>query len=117
MKDGDIEVPPFNKNQIIQFHPSQVWLQLNKVKTNKATVHGDLPIRLVKEFSAYMAEPFTDIINTSIRRGEYPKIYKYEISTPVPKVFPPEKVDQMRNISGLLTFDKVFEKLIRSHDC
>ena len=112
IKDGDIEIPPFTENQVIQFHPSQVWLQLSKIKTNKATVKGDLPAKLIKEFAAYLAEPFTDIINTSLRRGEYPKIYKYEVSTPVPKVFPPERVDQMRNISGLLNFDKVMEKLI-----
>ena len=59
-----------------------------------------------------MAEPLTDIINTSLRRGEYPNIYKFESSTPVPKVFPPRKVDQMRNISGLLTFNKVMEKML-----
>ena len=47
-----------------------------------------------------------------MRRGEYPKVCKFEICTPVPKVHPPESVDQLRNISGLLTFDKVFEKLI-----
>ena len=82
------------------------------MKTNKATVRGDLPARLIKEFAAYLAEPFTDIVNTSLRRGEYPQIYKYEVSTPVPKVFPPTRVDQMRNISGLLNFDKVMEKLI-----
>ena len=39
-------------------------------------------------------------------------MYKYEISTLVPKVFPPERVEQMRNISGLLTFDKVMKKMI-----
>ena len=83
-----------------------------KIKTNKATVKGDIPAKLIKEFAAYLAEPFTDIINTSLSRGEYPQIYKYEVSTPVPKSFPPEKVSQMRNISGLLTFDKVMEKMI-----
>ena len=112
LKNDDIEVPPFTKDQILQFRPSQVWLQLSKVKTNKSTVSGDLPAKLIKEFAAYLAEPFTDIINTSLKRGEYPQIYKYEISTPVPKVFPPQKVDQMRNISGLFTFDKVMEKMI-----
>ena len=85
---------------------------MTKVRTNKATVPGDLPARLIKEFAAYLAEPLTDIINTSLIRGEYPSIYKFEYSTPVPKVFPPEKVIQMRNISGLLTFDKIMEKLI-----
>ena len=51
-------------------------------------------------------------MNTSVRRGEYPKIYKFEISTPVPKVYPTETKSQLRNISGLFNFDKVFEKLL-----
>ena len=60
----------------------------------------------------YLAEPLTDIINASVRRGEYPRIYKYEISTPVPKKFPPKNTSEIRNISGLLTFDKIFETLL-----
>ena len=40
------------------------------------------------------------------------KIYKFEISTPVPKKYPVESVSNMRNISGLLTADKIFEKLL-----
>ena len=54
----------------------------------------------------------THIYNASIERGEYPKIYKFEICTPVPKLHPTENVTQLRNISGLLNFDKIFEKLI-----
>ena len=50
--------------------------------------------------------------NTSLKRGEYPRIYKFEISTPVPKVYPTESTSQLRNISGLLNFDKIMEKLI-----
>ena len=105
LQTEDIKIPHFTQGQIPQFHLSQVWLHLTKLKTNKSTVRGDLPAKLIKEFAAYLADPFTDIINTSLRRGEYPQIYKYEI-------FPPEKVEQMRNISGLLTFDKVMDKMI-----
>ena len=82
------------------------------MQTNKATVPGDVPVKLIKFFAAYLAEPLADIINTSIKRGEYPNIYKFEVSTPVPKVYPPQKISQLRNISGLLTFDKVMEKLL-----
>ena len=64
------------------------------------------------KIAAYIADPLTDILNTSIKRGEYPQIYKYETSTPVPKVYPTERTDQLRNISGLLNFDKIIEKLI-----
>ena len=73
---------------------------------------GDFPARFIKHFAPYLAEPFTDIINTSIARGEYPHIYKFEVSTPVPKVYPTLKVSQLRNISGLLNFDKIMEKLL-----
>ena len=54
----------------------------------------------------------TDLINASIRRGNWPDIFKMEIVTPVPKEFPPQSLDHLRNISGLLNIDKVAEKLI-----
>ena len=112
LKTEDISVPPFSEKDIPQFHPSQVWLHLTQLKTNKATVPGDFPAKLIKQFAAYLAEPLTDIINTSVRLGEYPQLYKFEICTPVPKSYPPQTTSQVRNISGLLTFDKIMEKLI-----
>ena len=112
LKTEDIKVPPFAKHQVPQFHPSQVWFLLSKLQTNKATVPGDFPAKLCKHFAAYLADPLTDVINTSIMRGEYPNIYKFEISTPVPKKYPPTSTALLRNISGLLTFDKIMEKLI-----
>ena len=54
----------------------------------------------------------TTFINFILVKFEYPQVYKKEICTPVPKIFPPEKIKQMRNISGLFNFDKVMEKLI-----
>ena len=88
LKKEDVSIPPFCKEDIPQFHPSQVWLRLSQIKTNKATVAGDFPAKLIKMFAAYIAEPLTDIINSSIRRGEYPQIYKFEVCTPVPKAYP-----------------------------
>ena len=63
-------------------------------------------------FAAYLAEPLADVINTSIRRGEYPQLYKFEISTPVPKKYPPRSTSEIRNISGLLNVDKIMETLL-----
>ena len=51
-------------------------------------------------------------MNSAVRRGEYPEIYKFEVSTPVPKTYPTQKVSQLRNISGLFNFNKVIEKLL-----
>ena len=112
LKTEDIEVPHFDESEIPYFHPAQVWFTLSRLSTNKATVPGDVPATLIKQFAAYLAEPFADILNTSVRQGEYPQIYKFEVCTPVPKQFPPENTSHLRNISGLLTFDKVMEKLL-----
>ena len=77
-------MPPFSDDDIPQFHPSQVWLRLTQLKTNKATVPGDFPARLIKQFAAYIAEPLTDIINTGVRQGEYPQLYKYPCTQVLP---------------------------------
>ena len=112
LNKDDISVPHFKDSDVPVFSSAQVWFALTKLNTNKATVPGDFLAKLIKHFAAYLAEPLSDILNTSVRRGEYPKIYKFEISTPVPKVYPTQKVSQLRNISGLLNFDKIFEKLL-----
>ena len=112
LRKEDITVPEHSEKDVPQFQPAQVWFHLARMKTNKATVPGDFPAILIKQFAAYLAEPLCDVINTSIRRGEYPQIYKFEISTPVPKVHPPKTTSEIRNISGLLNFDKITEKLL-----
>ena len=112
LKSEDISVPYCAKSEIPHFSPAQVWFAFTKLNTNKSTVSGDVPAKLIKEFAGYLAEPLTDILNTSVGRGEYPKIYKFEVSTPVPKSHPTEKLTQLRNISGLFIFDKVMEKLL-----
>ena len=44
--------------------------------------------------------------------GAWGKLYKAEIITTVPKCFPPESLNDLRNISGLLKFNKIAEKLV-----
>ena len=112
LTDNDISFPTFEKSEIPKFSPAKVWFALTKLNPNKSTVPGDFPAKLSKYFAAYLAEPLADIIITSVERGEYPQIYKFELCTPVPKVHPTEKVSQLRNISGLFHFDKIMEKLL-----
>ena len=63
-------------------------------------------------FAAEISIPLSDIVNASMRLGAWSKLYKAEMVTPVPKCFPPKSPDELRNISGLLTFDKVSEQLV-----
>ena len=31
LKTDDVKVPPFTQDQVLQFHPSQVWLKMTKI--------------------------------------------------------------------------------------
>ena len=50
---------------------------------------GDVPAKVFKLFGAELAKPVTDVINCCLRQGIWPSIYKLEVVTPVPKIFPP----------------------------
>ena len=67
-----------------------------------ASVPGDLPMRIIKEFCDELSQPLTHLINSCLSQGVYPNIWKVEYVTPVPKVLPPEKLKDLRKISGLL---------------
>ena len=47
-----------------------------------------------------------------IKSGLYPDLWKVEMVTPVPKVHPPEKLEDLRKISWLINCSKVTDKLI-----
>ena len=85
LKTSDISVPHYAQSEIPVLSSAQVWFALDRLNANKSTVPGDFPAKLCKHFAAYLAEPLADILNTSVGRGEYPKIYKFGICTPVPK--------------------------------
>ena len=112
LKSEDISVSPISPKEIPQFESVQVWWLLSQLKTSKSTVQGDIPAKIFKEFAAFIAEPLTHVYNSSLLQGKYPNIYKFEVSTPIPKKHPVHKMEEMRNISGLLTADKIFEKLL-----
>ena len=109
---SDIKLEHFEAPDVPKFSPKEVQNELEQIKTNKATPPGDIPPKLVKIFPSFLSIPLCDILNTTIRMGEWSKLYKCEYVTPIPKVFPPKSIDEMRNISGLLLFDKIAEKLI-----
>ena len=49
----DISMPSFSPEDVPQFGPGRVWLLLAGIKTNKATIPGDFPPKLIKMFAAY----------------------------------------------------------------
>ena len=86
--------------------------KLESIKTNKSVPPGDIPPTLAKMFAKEVSSPLCDVINSPIKLGQWSKLYKKESITPVPKVFPPQSPNELRNISGLLLFNKIAEGLI-----
>ena len=83
-----------------------------EIDTSKSNLKEDVPAKILKSFAQNLAEPVTEIINASIVQGVWPDMFKLEIVTPVPKAQPVKKIDDLRNISGLLNLNKIAEKII-----
>ena len=75
-------------------------------------VKNDIPAKVLREFACELSAPLADIINTMVRLGEYPNIWKIETVTPVLKTYPPETMDDLRKIAGLKNLSKLTEKII-----
>ena len=108
----DINIPYFEQSSIPQLKPNIVMRYLKNIKTNKSTAPGDIPARIIKDFAFYLCIPLTNIINTGLRVGHWPRIYKRETITPIPKQFPPETREMLRPIANLCNFNKIMEKII-----
>ena len=69
-------------------------------------------MKLSKEYSVELAEPFAHILEVRLEHGQYRDLWKFETITPVPKTYPPEKVSQLKKISGLLSFAKICDSFL-----
>ena len=67
---------------------------------------------LVNRSSAFLAPVLADIINTITTTGNWPKIWKTEYATPIPKKAVPESLDDIRNISCTQFFSKTYENFV-----
>ena len=112
LMDEDIIIPMFDVSEIPCIEEEEVRDTLKGLDSNKANVKDDIPARILKQYCEDLAKPVAFVINSSIRQGKWPDIFKIETVTPVPKEYPQKNIDQLRNISGLVNLDKVSEKII-----
>ena len=66
-------------------------------------------MKLTKLFPEYVAFPATIIFNKITQSKVYPAQWKVEHQIPIPKVYPPETEDDLRNISKTQFLSKVYE--------
>ena len=92
--------------------PWEVVKIIQSLNKKAATVPGDIPVKLLAEFSVELATPLAHIYNSCLEHGTYPEMFKCESVTPAPKKFPPEELADLRKISGLLNCAKIFDKIL-----
>ena len=90
----------------------QVFKKLQKSKKPNSLIPGDLPVKLVKEFTPELATPITRIYNRITQTAEYPRPWVVEYQLPIPKVHPPLSEDDTRNIASTAYFSKQYESFI-----
>ena len=113
LSDDDISPDLYRTDQNPpHIEPYQMYQKIQKMSTRKANIKGDIPMKIIKEFSVELAEPLAHILSYAISSGQYPDLYKFETITPVPKCYPPEEISQLRKISGLKSLAKVFDSFL-----
>ena len=116
LKDEDIDIPCFEDSKPHPlFQPHEIHKKIQKMKKKASNVPGDVPWKIIREFSVELAEPLSNIFNSATLAGIWPDHWKHEYVTPVPKVYPPRTTDDLRKISGTKNFSKIYEALLSSY--
>ena len=103
--DQETEVP----NHLL-VNIGQVYSVLRRLKTTKSPGPDGIPNRILKTFAFEFAPVIMDIYNTSVLQGVFPDQLKRSIVVPIPKVSPPQTIeDDLRPISLTAQVSKVME--------
>ena len=95
--------------------PSKIPQVIKKMNKKAATVVGDIPMKLIFEFSNELALPLTHLINSIFKQKVYPQMWKQEVITPIPKIYPPLTIKQLRPVSSMLNFAKITDKILAEY--
>ena len=116
------EYLPINKEQLPSYLPVlappqvtefDVYTRLQKLKRTKSTLAIDIPERLRRECSPFLAAPLSSIFNDCLRQSVYPTLWKKEWVTPAPKITNPQEISDLRKISCTSDYSKLFEGFLK----
>ena len=108
---------PESESVIPVLHEYQVYENIKAANKPKSGVPGDLPGKLVTEFSPELSLPICGIFNSILKSSKlgtakWPSPWKLEYGTPLKKIPDPLSEDDLRVISLTAFFSKVLEKFV-----
>lgn len=95
---------PITENEVVKVAKS--------LKNKFTSGSDDIPDYVVKQCIDYLKKPLTDIYNSSLGLGIFPKQLKIAKVTPVHKKGNKRDINNYRPIASLSVFSKVLEKLV-----
>ena len=96
-----------------QVDEHEVFLRLRKLKKTKSTLPLDIPEKIRRECSPFLAKPLSTIINNSLTQSQYPAVWKQEWVTPAPKISHPKEISDLRKISCTSDYSKLYEGFLK----
>ena len=113
-------LPPNVRNFLQNYDPhvapslrvSAVRQRLIRAKKPAGIFPGDLPKMVVQHCVNELAATVTLLFNTITKAAHYPSDWKIEQQIPIPKVYPPNSEDDLRNIAKTPFLSKVYESFL-----
>ena len=110
-----IAAPPGNENAVKMdvIDPATTLAELKKLKPRKACGPDKLTPRLLKTCAQELAEPITNLYNSSLKQQQTPHQWKTALIKPLPKCSKPQSMKDYRPIALTSSLGKVLEKIIK----
>ena len=108
----DEDIPSTFGCELPKLELHEVAARIKKFRKPKSMVPGDVFPKLVTLLSDFFAIPLTDIYNSITTSGVWPKVWKREFITIIPKKNAPESMADLRNISCTLLASKMYESYV-----
>ena len=117
----DISHSSYLINNFNNAFPNIIWkyaltYEISKIveslNSKNSCGYNEIPVKIVKLSAPFIISPLTYICNKSFLTGTFPDRLKYALIQPVHKKGNKHLITNYRPISLLMTFSKIFEKLI-----
>ena len=96
-------------DEIVEVSEMAVHYAIGWLRNNCATYPGELPVKLLKDYSPSLAKSIASMINQCFSEQSFPKMWKAAYVRVIPKVKTPQSCDQLRPISITPNLAKVAE--------
>lgn len=105
--------PPGNFNTFKTMDEQDFYRIFNNIKSN-ATGADNISKKMLQLLFPIGLDAFLNIINTSLRNGQFPNIWKQSIIMPIPKTTDVKSANDLRPISILPVLSKIIEKHVHN---